>query len=155
MKSFFSAPVLLLFASLVTAQDFITYTGKGLIVLSTGDSLEGYLEYSLSYPASVRIKVADNKTEKLKASEVKEFFLNEYHYFPVQFKGEMVVGGDFSFAILLNSEKARIRLYKYECQPKVVAGDNIPHTVTYHCAPSMENNEVYPLSHSLVNPSKN
>jgi hypothetical protein len=154
MKSFILVMGMAMLTAILPAQDFITYSGKGKVILTNGDTLAGILAYSLSYPGRVSVKEENKKAVNFNAKEVDEFFLNENHYLPVQFKGEITVGGDITFAMLLNDEHARIRLFRYETQPKIVTGGQIPLTTTYYCALTPNLNEVYMLSHSLVNPSK-
>lgn len=137
----------------LNAQDFITYSGDGKVVLLDGTTMEGLVEFSLSAPATVTIKVGDNKAERYKAKEVKEFFVNAKHYFPLKAKGEVSVGSDLSFSYIISADDARIRLYKNETQPIVSAGGAVPVTTTiYACLPGSEG-EVYPLSAMGLNPS--
>ena len=145
--------VLFIFST-VNAQDFITYSGAGKVILTNGTTLEGNVEYSLSTPGSVHIKVGDAKSEKYKAKEVKEFFVSDRHYYALKAKGEITVGSDMMFAYIISIDKAKFRLFKYETQPIVVSGNNVPITTTIYIGLPDNETEAYPLADLRLNPSK-
>lgn len=138
----------------VNAQDFITYRGNGKVILNDGKTLEGLVEYSLSAPGSVHVKVGDTKSEKFKAKEVKEFSVDNKHYFALKAKGEIGVGSDMVFAYIISIEGAKFKLYKYETQPVVVAGNSVPVTTTIYIGLPDSGTDVYPLGDMKLNPSK-
>ena len=155
MKTLSGILLFLAFAFNLNAQQstFIHYEGNGKVILTDGKVLEGIVEYALTYPGTVRITIGDDR-EKYKAKEVKEFFVQDKHYFALKFSGEITVGSDLSFAYIISPDSARLKLYKNETQPIVGSGDQVPVTVSYYVGLPDSKDEVLPLGHLSLNPSK-
>ena len=117
----FGAFILVLFAQTSYGQTgFVNYDGPGRVILNYGDTIIGFVNYSIARPGVLHIKSDKTKeTKKYNDSEVKEFFVNDLHYYSIRRKDN-----SFAFAQLINNVDSKVRFYKYEKQsPVSVGGD--------------------------------
>lgn len=102
-----------------TPDDIIVrYKGDGKLVLSSGETINGAIEFRPNTPARVEILLENQeKVTRYKSDEVKEFTVGDKHYFAIRMKGGAVtIGNSASFAQLLTPVDAKIKLYLFEVQ---------------------------------------
>ncbi len=100
------------------ADLFIRYEGDGKLILTSGETINGKVEFDVTTPARVEILVdSQEKATKYKSDEVKEFTVGEKHFFSVKMKGGAVsVGNSAAFAQLITPVDAKIKIYLFEEQ---------------------------------------
>jgi hypothetical protein len=101
-----------------TDDIIIRYKGDGKLVLTTGETINGKVEFLPSSPGKVEIiPEGQEKETRYKYDEVKDFTVGDKHYFSVKMKGGAVqVGNSTYFAQLITPEDARIKMYMFETQ---------------------------------------
>ena len=131
MKKLALTTVLMFFlmGGLFSQTGFIRYKDAGVAILNNGDSVKGTVSYELSYPGSIMVYFADGSKKKFDYNDLKEFYLGDKHYITIKIK---VLGNPNTFALILNSEKSKIRLFKYEQQPIILTDDRSDVTTEYY-----------------------
>jgi len=117
-------------------NDFIYYSGPGKIVLASGETVTGKVNYGLSSPAKVEI-IPDGQTKyvKYKCDDVKEFSVEDKQYLPVKMKGGAVtIGSGLAFGRLLTPADSKIKIFISETQNTVVVNNNFTITTSYYAS---------------------
>jgi hypothetical protein len=125
--------LLLTFLSMITLNGiaqtgFVEYKGEGKVILNDGKTVEGKVTFRLSSPGKVFV-VVDGKKEKYNYNEVKEFMVDNKHYYTIQTKA---LGNSNTFAYILNPENTKMRIYQYEQQPSILSGGDSQITTEYY-----------------------
>jgi hypothetical protein len=116
--------------------DYVSYSGPGTIVLTSGETLNGKVTYWLYAPAKVHF-LADGKEKdtKYNCDEVKEFAVDGKQFLSVKMKGGAVtVGSGEAFGRLLTAADAKIKIFVSETQPAVVVGNDFSITTSYYAS---------------------
>lgn len=142
----------LLWSCLTFAQS--EYKGPGKVVLSSGETLTGTVEYQLTEPGKVQIlPEGQEKWGKYKSDEVKEFTVNEMHYLPYKVKGgEVKIGNTFLFLRLMVPADFKLKILISETLPIVYTVGASPDKMYYAVIPGDET--AYALSDLKFTPFK-
>lgn len=109
------------------------YSGAGMVTLLDGSEVRGVVTYYPSSPGKVFVKKdGEEKSEKYKAKDVKEFTLSDLHYYSIIAKGGVDIGSDGAFGRLLNSPDSKIKLFLCESQSNIVVGSTPPVDQSYY-----------------------
>ncbi|HUX54576.1 MAG TPA: hypothetical protein VMV56_09195 [Williamwhitmania sp.] len=129
-RTAFVVLLLMIAISAFSQTEFVAYNGIGKVILNTGDTIQGVVDYKICYPGSVRVTPDGEKKREFHDNDTKEFFVKGRHYYSVNSSGQ--IGSSSMFVYLLNSETSKIKLFMYEQQPIVVTNNDFTATTDYY-----------------------
>ena len=100
----------------------VVFKGEGRIQMENGDVQEGYISYSYVNSTHVHIKTADEKTERIRRSEVKFFEIDDIYFEKISQGTGIVIGDDTEFAIRKTPENSKIKVYETINQGRIGSG---------------------------------
>lgn len=142
----------LLWSCMLFAQS--EYKGPGKVVLSSGETLTGLVDYELTQPGRVHILPDGlDKWAKYKSDEVKEFTVDGKNYLPYKVKGgEVQIGNTFLFLRLMVPADYKLKILVSETLPPVYSAGDPPDKMYYAVIPGDET--AYALSDLKFTPFK-
>jgi|WetSurMetagenome_2_1015567.scaffolds.fasta_scaffold21783_2 hypothetical protein len=106
-----------------TNDDFIIrYSGNGSVVLASGETIHGKVDFVLQTPSRITIiPEGQEKSAKYKSDEVKAFTVDNKQYFAIKMKGgDVSIGNTTSFAQIITPVDAKIKVFLFENQQAVL-----------------------------------
>jgi hypothetical protein len=102
--------------------------GLARIIMNSGEELSGTAKFSFAKSTSIYFTKPGQKRKRIKARNVREFFINEYHFVNIKTSSSSL---ETDIAILKTPADSKIRIYEIITQPsvfKLVEGEKIYET---------------------------